>query len=107
MPRVRHSGFETGHVPNRCDCTRGNVAASYWQARRTGEANEIQERVLADSERLLGTDHPKTLVTANTLAIWKSESGDPDSRRALLYPTLDINVRVQWRTSAAMAHCSC
>ena len=41
---------------------RANLAASYWQAGRTGEAIALLERVLADSERLLGEEHPDTLT---------------------------------------------
>ncbi|WP_257139609.1 tetratricopeptide repeat protein, partial [Streptomyces sp. or20] len=37
---------------------RGNLATSYWQAGRTGEAIAIEETVAADTERLLGAEHP-------------------------------------------------
>ena len=37
---------------------RGNLAFSYWSAGRTGEAITIEERVAADTERLLGPDDP-------------------------------------------------
>ncbi|MFJ3673674.1 tetratricopeptide repeat protein [Streptomyces sp. NPDC090106] len=47
---------------------RGNLAASYWQAGRTGEAIEILERVLADRERLVGGEHPDTLTARANLA---------------------------------------
>jgi tetratricopeptide (TPR) repeat protein len=45
-----------------------NLASSYWSAGRTGEAIEIDERVLADRERLLGPEHPDTLTARANLA---------------------------------------
>ncbi|MFH9370703.1 tetratricopeptide repeat protein, partial [Streptomyces anulatus] len=47
---------------------RGNLAASYWQAGRTGEAIAIEETVAADTERLLGAEHPDTLTARGNLA---------------------------------------
>ncbi|MEU8670751.1 tetratricopeptide repeat protein, partial [Streptomyces anulatus] len=41
---------------------RGNLATSYRQAGRTGEAIELLETVAADTERLLGAEHPNTLT---------------------------------------------
>ena len=52
---------------------RGNLAASYRSAGRTGEAIVILERVAADMERLLGPDHPDTLAArANLAASYRS-----------------------------------
>ncbi|WP_327075564.1 tetratricopeptide repeat protein (plasmid) [Kitasatospora purpeofusca] len=45
-----------------------NLASSYWQAGRTGEAIVLEERVAADRERILGPDHPDTLVARGNLA---------------------------------------
>ncbi|MFJ3673672.1 tetratricopeptide repeat protein, partial [Streptomyces sp. NPDC090106] len=47
---------------------RASLAASYWQAGRTGEAIVIEEQVLADRERLLGEEHPDTLTARASLA---------------------------------------
>ncbi|MGC4932056.1 tetratricopeptide repeat protein, partial [Streptomyces sp. DT117] len=41
---------------------RANLAVSYWQAGRTGEAIVLLERVVANRERLLGEDHPDTVT---------------------------------------------
>ncbi|OPC76897.1 hypothetical protein B4N89_40530 [Embleya scabrispora] len=38
------------------------MAVSYWQVGWTGEAIDLLERVVADSERLLGAEHPDTLA---------------------------------------------
>ncbi|WP_373307397.1 tetratricopeptide repeat protein [Streptomyces violaceus] len=68
-----------GHLPLVSGCwvsttptltSRANLAASYAHAGRTGEAIAIEERVVADSERLLGEDHPDTLVS-------RSNTGHP------------------------------
>ena len=47
---------------------RGNLAVSYWSAGRTGEAIALHEQVAADTERLLGPDHPDTLSARGNLA---------------------------------------
>jgi len=39
-----------------------SLAASYYQAGRTTDAITLQQRVLTDSERLLGDEHPTTLA---------------------------------------------
>jgi hypothetical protein len=54
--------------------TRHNLASSYWSAGRTQDAINLQERVLADRERILGPDHPNTLTTRNNLAQMREES---------------------------------
>jgi hypothetical protein len=41
---------------------RKRVASSYWWTGRTGEAIALDERVAADTERLLGPEHPDTLA---------------------------------------------
>ncbi|MFB8240131.1 tetratricopeptide repeat protein [Kitasatospora purpeofusca] len=51
--------------------TRADLAASYWQVGRTREAIVIEERVLADSERILGPHHPHTRNAAEVLRIWR------------------------------------
>nr|BEK64163.1 FxSxx-COOH system tetratricopeptide repeat protein [Kitasatospora purpeofusca] len=55
--------------------SRGGLAASYWQAGRTGEAIVIEGRVLADCERLLGDDHPYTLSARANLAVSYYQAG--------------------------------
>ena len=47
---------------------RGNLAASYRLAGRTGEAIAIEERVAAARERVLGPEHPDTLTARGNLA---------------------------------------
>jgi Tetratricopeptide repeat len=39
---------------------RGNLAMAYGTAGRTAEAIPLLEQTLADSERILGADHPRT-----------------------------------------------
>ncbi|MFK0172596.1 tetratricopeptide repeat protein [Streptomyces sp. NPDC090306] len=47
---------------------RANLANSYREAGRTGEAITIDERVLTDRERILGPEHPHTLNARANLA---------------------------------------
>jgi tetratricopeptide (TPR) repeat protein len=48
--------------------SRNNLAYAYQSAGRLGEAIPLFEQTLADSERVLGTDHPRTLALRNNLA---------------------------------------
>jgi len=52
---------------------RGNLAASYRRAGRTGEAISLQERVAADCARLLGDGHPDTAAAAAVLRAWRDD----------------------------------
>ncbi|HEX2810430.1 MAG TPA: tetratricopeptide repeat-containing protein, partial [Kineosporiaceae bacterium] len=47
----------------------------YWSAGRTAEAIALEERVLADRERLLGPEHPDTLTVRANLASSYSSAG--------------------------------
>jgi len=49
-----------GHRPPDTLISRNNLAMAYQDAGRTVEAIALLEQALADSERLLGTDHPNT-----------------------------------------------
>jgi Tetratricopeptide repeat len=48
--------------------SRGNLAAAHLAAGRTAEAIALYERTLADSERLLGAEHPTTNIMRWNLA---------------------------------------
>ena len=48
--------------------SRGNLAGAYQSAGRLGQAIDLYEQTLADSERILEADHPDTLVLRNNLA---------------------------------------
>jgi redox-sensitive bicupin YhaK (pirin superfamily) len=48
-----------------------SATTCYWQAGRTAEAIDLQERVVSDSERILGDHHPDTLTTRNKTRSWR------------------------------------
>ncbi|MEY2441631.1 MAG: hypothetical protein QOJ46_1057 [bacterium] len=50
-----------------------DLALSYRSAGRTGEAIELQERVVADRERILGAEHPATIAARDMLAVWRAD----------------------------------
>ncbi|MFI7662737.1 tetratricopeptide repeat protein [Micromonospora parva] len=50
---------------------RANLARSYRQAGRTTEAIALLTKVVADSRRLLGDDHPTTLAVVRALRAWR------------------------------------
>jgi len=54
---------------------RNNLAAAYGQASRTAEGIALHEQVLADRERVLGADHPDTLMARNNLAAAYRDAG--------------------------------
>jgi tetratricopeptide (TPR) repeat protein len=47
----------------------GDLANAYQAAGRPGEALRLYESVLADRERVLGPDHPNTLISRSSLAV--------------------------------------
>ncbi len=53
----------------------GNLAASYWQAGRTGEAISILEKVAAAAARIGGPEHPDTLAAQAGLAASYGQAG--------------------------------
>jgi hypothetical protein len=53
---------------------RANLAASYRQAGRTGDAITLLEKVLANSVRVRGSEHPDTAAIANALRAWRREA---------------------------------
>lgn len=61
--------------------TRSNLARSYAAAGEVGRAVLLCEQVLADSERLLGAEHPSTLIARNNLAGAYQQAGE--TRRAI------------------------
>ncbi|MFX4295327.1 FxSxx-COOH system tetratricopeptide repeat protein [Streptomyces bohaiensis] len=54
---------------------RHNLAGSYREAGRTGEAIELGERVLVDRARILGENHPDTLAARGNLALFYGAAG--------------------------------
>jgi tetratricopeptide (TPR) repeat protein len=54
---------------------KANLAFSYWSAGRTAEAIPLEERILADRERILGPHHLSTLRSRANLAIsyWSAD----------------------------------
>ncbi|MHB1874595.1 MAG: tetratricopeptide repeat protein [Streptosporangiaceae bacterium] len=50
------------------------LSGAFASAGRLGEAIPLYQATLADSERVLGPDHPQTLVSRNNLARARSES---------------------------------
>ena len=56
-------------------------------------ALELQQRVLAAKERVLGSDHPSTLATRNSLAYWTGAAGDAAAARDQYAALLPIRER--------------
>jgi hypothetical protein len=59
-PAVQYDDLETLQA-------RVSLAASYRMAGRREEGAALQRRVIADSERLLGEEHPATKAARKTL----------------------------------------
>jgi hypothetical protein len=56
----------------------GDLALGYLHAGRTAEAIGLYEQLLADRERMLGSDHPDTLKMRNNLALAYEGAGCTD-----------------------------
>jgi hypothetical protein len=57
-------------------------------------ARDLQRRVLAAQERVLGPEHPDTLTARRRLAHWTGEAGDPAAARDLFAELLPVRIRV-------------
>ena len=68
-------------APQHSHRSRANLAASYSQAGRTNDAIALREAVLADHERLLGPEHPDTLISRANLAALLRDRRTPRRRR--------------------------
>ena len=55
--------------------SRSTPRNTYQDAGRAAEAIPLHERTLADSERILGPDHPDTLNSRNNLAAARAALG--------------------------------
>ncbi|MFI9384141.1 tetratricopeptide repeat protein, partial [Kutzneria sp. NPDC052558] len=67
-----------------------------WRAETGDVAGAIAEleRLLEDRQRVLGADHPDTLVTRGNLASWRAEAGDVAGAIAELERLLEDRQRV-------------
>ena len=57
-------------------------------------ARDLQRRVLDARERILGSEHDRTLITRHRLARWTGEAGDPAAARDLFAELLPLLERV-------------
>ncbi|WP_173267813.1 tetratricopeptide repeat protein, partial [Streptomyces pacificus] len=74
--------------------SRNNLAGAYSSAGDLGRAVPLYEQTLADRVRVLGEDHPDTLVSRNNLAGAYSSAGDLGRAVPLYEQTLADRVRV-------------
>jgi len=74
--------------------TRRNLAYLQGQAGDSSGAVAALERLLQDSLRVLGPDHPDTLTTRRNLAYWRGQAGDPGGAVAALERLLQDSLRV-------------
>lgn len=73
---------------------RCNLAISYQQAGRTDQAIRLLQRVVADDERLLGNDHPDTLIALTSLAASYEVAGRTGEANELLERVVAGNERL-------------
>lgn len=69
------AAFELGADSSETLAARESLASSFWEAGRTTDALAVDERVLADTERLLGHQHPDTLRARANLAASYQQAG--------------------------------
>ena len=71
-----------------------NLAASYWQAGRTGEAITIEEKVAEQRVRILGVEHPDTLTAQANLAGSYRQAGRTGEAITILEKVAEQSVRI-------------
>jgi tetratricopeptide (TPR) repeat protein len=73
---------------------RADLASSYWQGGRTGDAIIIEEKVVDDARRVLGDEHPDTLTARANLAVSYRQAGRTGDAIPILEKVLDDRARV-------------
>ena len=71
-----------------------NLALTYSDQGRTGEAAALQEEVLQKRRRILGEEHPDTLRSMNNLALTYSDQGRTGEAAALQEEVLQKQRRI-------------
>jgi hypothetical protein len=61
----------------------GNLASTYRDQGRTGEAAALQEEVMEKHRQILGAEHPNTLTSMNNLALTYRDQGKTGEAAAL------------------------
>ena len=74
--------------------SRCNLGRAYWSAGRYTEALELNEMVFVESTRILGDDHPDTLVAKSNLAVYYRSVGRYDEAIKLHEQTLADRIRI-------------
>lgn len=69
------------------------VYRNAWRTREEATVDEL-ERVLVDCLRVLGPNHPNTLLVRDNLARWRGDAGDPIGAAAALEQLVPDCVRV-------------
>ncbi len=73
---------------------RSNLALAYQAAGLTAKAIPLLEQTLDDSKRVLGADHPRTLILRNTVAMIYRSTGRTTEAIPLLEQTLNDSEQV-------------
>ncbi|KAI1113675.1 hypothetical protein F5Y14DRAFT_417451 [Nemania sp. NC0429] len=71
-----------------------NIAASYSRLGKYSECESLLQQVLEIAERVLGTEHPNTLIALNNLAVNNSEQGKHEEAEKLHRKTLELREKV-------------
>ena len=74
--------------------TRSNLASVYLDSGQPDKATPLLEETLTASERILGTDHPNTLMTRSNLASAFQDNGQLDKALPLFEETLTASERI-------------
>ena len=72
-PRFRNDSARMIRSPS---LSRGSIAAWTGETGDAAAALRLFQDLLPDQERVLGRDHPDTLMTRNNIAVWTGETGD-------------------------------
>ncbi len=91
MRVIRERLQETGELAATCMAF---LALAYRDAGRIGEAVRLLERNVEASERILGSDHPETLQSVNSLAFAYRDAGRISEATTMHQRALATHVRV-------------
>ena len=71
-----------------------NLAMTYWNQERWKEAEELQVKALEIRQRVLGKEHPDTLISVHNLAFLFKRQGRDGEATALMEDCIRMRKRV-------------
>jgi tetratricopeptide (TPR) repeat protein len=95
---LRDRALDFNSEPQWIDRILGHLGIAYLESARLEEASRILEPLVQQRQRVLGADHPRTLIAMNSLGLCRLGQQRYEEARALLEQTLSRRRRIDGDT---------